>query len=84
MDVVILGCTHFPLLIDELSAAALPTMQFVDGSDGIARRIVHLTQRQPWPKAKPPSVFVTTGSLEAIAPYKPALRSFGFEEFAIL
>ena len=35
---VVLACTHFPLLADEL-AAAWPGVAFVDGGAGIARRI---------------------------------------------
>jgi glutamate racemase len=84
MDVVILGCTHFPLLIDELVTATAFEMQFIDGSNGIARRIVHLTSGQLWPTVPPPSIFVTTGPFEAMAPYERVLRQFGFEEFAIL
>lgn len=41
IDTVVLACTHFPLLADQLEAAA-PHIRFVDGSDGIARRIAHL------------------------------------------
>jgi glutamate racemase len=84
IDVVILGCTHFPLLINELTDAAPAEMQFVDGSAGITRRIVHLTDGQSWPTAPRPGIFVTTGPIEAIADYRPALQQFGFSEFATL
>ena len=43
MDVMVLACTHFPLLADEI-AAAFPAIAQVDGATGIARRIAHLTQ----------------------------------------
>jgi glutamate racemase len=48
MDVVVLACTHFPLLGEEL-AEALPGVAQVDGAAGIARRIAYLTQGQKWP-----------------------------------
>jgi glutamate racemase len=48
MDVVVLACTHFPLLAEELGAA-LPGVAQVDGGPGIARRIARLTEGQPWP-----------------------------------
>src|SRR5687768_7177669 len=48
IDTVVLACTHFPLLADEL-AAALPGVAFVDGGAGIARRIAFLTKGQAWP-----------------------------------
>jgi glutamate racemase len=41
LDVVALACTHFPLLLPQLQAAA-PRLAFVDGGPGIARRVAHL------------------------------------------
>ncbi|MDR5901486.1 MULTISPECIES: glutamate racemase [Halomonas] len=38
LDTVVLGCTHFPLLRDLLSAAAPRAVSWVDSSDAIARR----------------------------------------------
>jgi glutamate racemase len=52
IDTVVLACTHFPLLEAELAAAFGPGTRFVDGSDGIARRIAFLTEGQPWARAK--------------------------------
>ena len=46
IDTVVLACTHFPLLLPELTAAFGPGVRFVDGADGIARRIVFLTKGQ--------------------------------------
>jgi glutamate racemase len=81
MDVVVLACTHFPLLADEI-ASALPGVALVDGGAGIARRIAFLTQGQPWPDAPSPGVAVFT------APSPPglnaALRHFGLERVATL
>jgi glutamate racemase len=50
MDVMVLACTHFPLLAEEI-ATAFPTIVQVDGGQGIARRIAYLTQGQSWPLA---------------------------------
>lgn len=61
MDVVVLACTHFPLLAAEL-AAALPGVEQVDGGAGIARRIAYLTRGQPWPVQPPAGMAVFTGS----------------------
>jgi glutamate racemase len=71
IDVVVNACTHFPLLRDELAAAAPHRVRFVDGADGIARRIVALTNGQEWPAASRSGVAVFTrrcGSIEALAP----------------
>ncbi len=79
LDVIILGCTHFPLLQDELSAAA-GSVQFVDGAAGIARRIAHLCEEQQWPENTSESLFVTTGSVNQMEPYKPALARYGLTQ----
>ncbi len=83
MDVVVLGCTHFPLVQAELSLTA-PAMKFVDGSDGIARRILTLTTGQSWSEKTPNNIFVATGPKESIEPYKPELAKFGFTRFESL
>ncbi|WP_300975204.1 glutamate racemase [Sphingomonas sp. LHG3406-1] len=75
MDVVVLACTHFPLLSKEL-AAALPGVAQVDGGPGIARRIAHLTAGQPWPVQPPPGIAVFTGEGPAPA-VAAALTDFG-------
>ena len=76
IDVIVLACTHFPLLADEI-AAAWPGVVLVDGGPGIARRIAHLTAGQPWPDHAPPGIAV----FSAPPPLElgPALRTFGLE-----
>ncbi len=83
MDTVVLACTHFPLLRDELQAA-LPGMVLVDSGDGIARRIAHLTSGQDWPEAPPPGLAVFTRVDENIETLKPALAARGFSALAAL
>jgi glutamate racemase len=46
IDTVVLACTHFPLLREELGAVFGPGVRFIDGADGIARRIASLTEGQ--------------------------------------
>ena len=60
IDAVVLACTHFPLLQDELRAA-FPDVSYVDGGPGIARRIAHLTREQAWPSAPSPGLMLFTG-----------------------
>ncbi len=81
MDVVILGCTHFPLVQKELAAEAAGGIQFVDGSAGIARRILHLTEGHAWPEESFANIFVTTGSLAGLERYR---ASVGILEFTKL
>lgn len=60
IDTVVLACTHFPLLEDELRSA-FPDVNYVDGGPGIARRIAWLTREQPWPSAPSPGLMLFTG-----------------------
>ena len=61
IDTVVLACTHFPLLEDELRAA-FPNVNYVDGGAGIARRIAYLTKDQPWPSSPPDGILLFTGT----------------------
>lgn len=60
MDSVVLACTHFPLLGEELDEA-FPGIAWVDGGAGIARRVQYLTREQPWPARYPGGTAVFTG-----------------------
>ena len=81
MDVMVLACTHFPLLAKEI-AAAYPDIDQVDGGPGIARRIAYLTQGQLWLDAPLPGVAVFT---KAPPPsLGNALGRFGIEEVSLL
>ena len=84
MDLVILGCTHFPLVQDELAAATAARLQFVDGAAGIARRIVHLTNDHTWPIEPSTGTFVTTGSLSDLERYRAWLTISGFTDLVLL
>jgi len=53
IDTVVLACTHFPLVAAELTQAFGPGVRFVDGSDGIGRRIAYLTQGQEFARSQP-------------------------------
>jgi glutamate racemase len=78
IDTVVLACTHFPLLEEELDRALGGGVQFVDGAAGIARRIAFLTQGQEFHRVHP-DVAVFTGEDGAIEKLKPALRAYGLE-----
>ena len=77
IDVIVLACTHFPLLQDELQAAAGPGVALIDGAAGIARRIAHLTAGQSWPAAPAPGIAVFTRSDDRPPPPLAALAPYG-------
>lgn len=76
IDTVVLACTHFPLLVEELAHGFGPEVQFVDGSAGIARRIAHLTQGQAF-DASTPSMAITTGDLDEFRLLGPTFEQHG-------
>lgn len=84
MDVVVLACTHFPLVQSELETAAPRPLSFLHGGEGIARRIAYLTQGQPWPKEAPPGIAVFTRMDEAVGKLAPALSSYGLSRMETL
>jgi glutamate racemase len=82
IDTVVLACTHFPLVQEELAHAFGRPVTFVHGADGIARRIAWLTRDQAF--AGNGLRFVATGPADGITPYLPALRARGFASFESL
>jgi len=77
IDTIVLACTHFPLVRDELAAAAPRPLAFVDGGDGIARRTAWLAREMAWPGAPGAGRAVFTGPLDAAEPYRAGLADYG-------
>eukprot|EP01037_Dinobryon_pediforme_P004426 gene4426-4473_t len=82
IDTVVLACTHFPLIIDDLAAAFGPGVRFIDGADGIARRIAFLTQGQDFVRTAPDLALFTRDDpgLDAL---KPALSALGLDRTGV-
>jgi len=81
IDTVVLACTHFPLLEDELRAA-FPGVDYVHGGDGIARRIAYLTREQPWPASPSDGLMLFTSATRT--PSLSSLARFGIGEIKTL
>ncbi|TKD53029.1 glutamate racemase [Sphingomonas baiyangensis] len=64
IDVIVNACTHFPLVTHRLAAAAPRALRFVDGGDGIARRVAVLTARTEWPDRPVEGRAVFTGAAD--------------------
>ena len=82
IDVVVLACTHFPLLAGELGSA-FPGRHWVDGGPGIARRIAWLTRDQQWPPEPQGGVMLFTDGAPR-TPLLSALARFGLTEVQAL
>ncbi|TVV72523.1 glutamate racemase [Sphingomonas solaris] len=77
IDTIVLACTHFPLVADELAAACPHPVGFVDGGPGIARRIAWLTQGQAWPEQPAPGIAVFTAPILPAPGLRATLAGFG-------
>jgi glutamate racemase len=75
IDTIVLACTHFPLVEEELAASSRP-VHFVDGKEGIARRTAWLTRHLDWPSEAPEGVALFTGRDTDLEAYRPGLARF--------
>jgi glutamate racemase len=76
-DTIVLACTHFPLVEEELAAAAPQPVRFVDGKEGIARRTAWLTRERSWPETVPEGRAVFTARSTDVEAYRAGLARFG-------
>ena len=84
IDKIVLACTHFPLLREEIQAACPPGVELIDSGAGIARRTAYLTQGQHWPDDARPGCAVFTRDSNDLRLLAPALKGYGLSETRIL
>jgi glutamate racemase len=84
MDVAVLACTHFPLVEQELAAASPPSLAFVDGNAGIARRTASLVRDVEWPGQVPEGIAVFTSRSADVDAYRAGLKGFGLDRIETL
>ena len=83
IDVVVLACTHFPLVEAELATAFGAKVGFVHGAEGIARRIAFLTRGQAFHRSSPDCALFTRKDAD-LAALVPALARHGLERVEVL
>jgi glutamate racemase len=83
IDTLVLACTHFPLVAEELAKAFGPGVRLVDGGAGIARRIAFLTKGQMFQRSAPDLALFTRDE-ESLATLAPALAGYGLGRRDIL
>lgn len=83
IDTVVLACTHFPLIVDELAPHFAPGTRFVDGAAGIARRISALSEGQHFVRTRPDIALFTRADPQAEA-LRPALAERGLTQIMTL
>jgi glutamate racemase len=86
MDTVVLACTHFPLLGEELAAVAPRPLRWIDSGAAIARRVASLLDRTAAAGTDYPlrhRAFFTA-STPAVERLRPALSLRGLREIEFL
>ncbi|MFM8543103.1 MAG: glutamate racemase [Chakrabartia sp.] len=78
IDAVVLACTHFPLLAEEIQSASPHPVALVESGEGIARRTAHLTTGQDWTD-KPTSLAVLTREDDANQKLSNAFQRSGLD-----
>ena len=79
IDVVALACTHFPLIVQQLAAAAPRQCEWLDSGEAIARRVGNLLIAAPG-AARPRRVGFTDASI--VPELSAAFQARGFSAFA--
>jgi glutamate racemase len=84
MDVLVLACTHFPLLRDELAAQFLTHVQLIDSGEAIARRVASLLEQYNFIEESPEHWAVFTKASDAVDALSPQLTQFGIHNIDIV
>jgi len=84
IDVIVLACTHFPLVQEELEAVSPRPLRFVDGKEGIARRTAYLTRDVTWPLSAPEGIALFTRRTADSEYYRAGLAEFGLTRLIAL
>ena len=83
-DCIVLGCTHFPLLEEQLQAACPVLIHWINSGEAIARRVEFLVENIPDYNTLTSDRFIYTGDTSGINALKPALAEMGFQAFQTL
>ncbi len=88
IDTVVLACTHFPLLRDELKSVTPEHWAWLDSGEAIARRVGYLLSESGYDLTAPEKnhqIALSTGTItDNQLLLKPVLAQFGFTDFTQL
>ncbi len=80
LDTVVLGCTHFPFLREELQQALPQVENFVDSGKAIAQRVLNLLAKQEI-KAQEETGKIVFSSAPLKEKYQQIFQRLGFHQF---
>lgn len=84
LDVLVLGCTHFPFLKEELTQILGTQITLLDSGEAIARRTRFILETLPSQKPFNPNCFIFTKEDETAHLLCPHLRNHGFEKIEFI
>lgn len=76
IDIVVLACTHFPLIRDAIQKACPPGVKLIDTGEAVARQALRVAP-QTTGSGLPATAYVTGGAANRAA-MAPALKRFGY------
>lgn len=76
IDIVVLACTHFPLIRAEIQAACPPHVRLIDTGEAVARQAMRVAPKTDRPPGE--AVAYVTGGAANRAAMAPALARFGY------
>ncbi|OYX51596.1 MAG: glutamate racemase [Alphaproteobacteria bacterium 32-64-14] len=82
IDVVVLACTHFPLIREAIAAACPPSVALIDTGEAVARQAVRVVTN-PVATAGEAVAYVTGGAANRAA-MQPAFARFGYHAIEII
>lgn len=84
MDVLVLACTHFPLLRAELAAQFPARVQLIDSGEAIARRVASLLKPHSIIAQTPEHAAIFTRASPSVTALSPQLGQFGINSIDII
>ena len=84
VDTIVLGCTHFPLLIEEMTLAISRPIIWVDSSDAVAARIFAVVTANVASKPNEDHLAVFTGPIEYQQQITKNLVQFGIGRVEVM
>ena len=86
VDAVVLGCTHYPLIVDDLRAVGPDGVQWLDPSPAIADRLKTVLgdKHKPHIRAEEKDLAFFTDPSTDLDELRAFFAQFGFEDLAIL
>lgn len=81
IDIVVLACTHFPLIREAIAEACPPGIRLIDTGEAVARQAVRVVK--PTPSTGGAVAYVTGGAANKAA-MQPAFARFGYHTIEVI